>query len=148
MKHVCVGVHVHAEPRRLLATLESLSKHTSQAIDVLLLPDGPDETMKATLDTLSHLTQSGTVDPFGPPACFNRLANATNAEVLILLESGALVGPGWLDYLLAALSEPLNGLAGPSTNRSWNEQAIFPHAGGTPAEVVITARQAARRFGN
>ncbi|HEX6482488.1 MAG TPA: glycosyltransferase [Ktedonobacteraceae bacterium] len=148
MKHVCVGVHVHAEPERLLATLESLRKHTSQAIDILLLPDGPDDATKAVLDTLCDLPQSGTADPLGPPACFNRLANTTNAEVLILLESGALVGPGWLDYLLAALAAPLAGIAGPSTNRSWNEQAIFPQAGGTPTEVVSTARQAARWFGN
>ncbi len=148
MKDICVGVHVHAEPERLLATLESLRKHTSQAIDVLLLPDGPDDTTQATLDTLRDLPQSGTVGPLGPPACFNRLAQATNAEVLILLESGALVGPGWLDYLLAALAAPLHGLAGPSTNHAWNEQEIFPHAGGSLNDVAITARLAASRFGN
>ena len=43
--------------------------------------------------------------------------------------------------------DPGNGLAGPSTNRAWNEQAVFPHAGGSPAQVAEYAAEAARRFG-
>jgi hypothetical protein len=58
-------------------------------------------------------------EPFGPPACLNRLAAATDAPVVMLLESGVLVRPGWLDSLLATLdADPFRGLAGPSTNRA------------------------------
>jgi GT2 family glycosyltransferase len=76
------------------------------------------------------------------------LIAATDADALVLLEGGALVGPGWLDYLLAALAaDERNGLAGPSTNRSWNEQGAFRQAGGSLAEVARTAAEARRRFG-
>jgi GT2 family glycosyltransferase len=149
METICIGVHVHAEPQRLQATLDSLRRNTGQTFDLLLLPDGPDDATKAALNFLRDLHQSGTPDPLGPPACFNRLVTSTNAEIVILLESGALVGPNWLEYLIAALaSDPRNGLAGPSTNRSWNEQAVFPRSGATPAEVAYTAQQAAQSFGN
>jgi glycosyltransferase involved in cell wall biosynthesis len=148
MKRVRIGIHVHVEPERLHATLASLRMNTSRPVDLLLLPDGPDEATKAALATLRNLPQSGTIEPLGPPACFNRLAVATDASVLVLLESGSLIGPGWQDYLLAALeADPRNGLAGPSTNRSWNEQCVFPRSGGTSAEIARTAQEAARRFG-
>jgi glycosyltransferase involved in cell wall biosynthesis len=115
---------------------------------LLLLPDGPDEATRAALAALRELPQAGTGEPLGPPACFNRLAVSTDADVLVFLESGAIVGPGWLDYLLAALdADPRNGLAGPSTNYAWNEQRIAPCGGSTPAEVAHTAAALARRFG-
>jgi len=149
MKTICIGIYVHAEPEGLLATLASLRGNTSYAFDILLLPDGPDEATKTALKSLNDLQQSDTKDAFGPPACFNRLVTTTHAQVVILLENGAKVGPNWLEYLLAALAaDPRNGLAGPSTNRSWNEQAAFPRSGGTLAEIADTARAAAQRFGN
>jgi len=149
METICIGVPVHAEPQGLLATLDSLRGNTRQAFDVLLLPDGPDDATKAALKNLHDLQQSGTQDAFGLPACFNRLVTSTHAQVVVLLESGALVGPNWLEYLLAALAaDPHNGLAGPSTNRSWNEQAAFPRSGGALAEIASTARAAAQRFGH
>src|SRR5262249_52940257 len=75
-------------------------------------------------------------------------ATANAADVVILLESGVVVGPGWLDHLLVAFAaDPQNGLAGPSTNHAWNEQCVFPHSKGTLAEVTRTARDALNRFG-
>ena len=148
MKQVCIGIHVHAEPDRLQATLASLQAHTTPTVELLLLPDGPDEATQAVLATLNDLQQYGTVEPLGPPACFNRLVTSSKAHIFVLLESGALVGPAWLDYILAALdADPRNGLAGPSTNHAWNEQGMFPRSGGTLAEVTLTAQEAARRFG-
>lgn len=149
MNRVCVGVHVHAEPERLHTTLKYLREHTGMAFDLLLLPDGPDEATKAVLNTLRDVPQSGTAEPLGAPSCFNRLATSTSADIVVFLESGVLVGPQWLEYLLAALAtDPHNGIAGPSTNRSWNEQGVFPRAGGTPTEVVYTAKMAESKFGN
>jgi O-antigen biosynthesis protein len=148
MTRVCVGVNVHAEPERLRATLASLRANTPAGVELLLLPDGPDAETAAALSSLAHLPQSGTVEPLGAAACFNRLAAVSGADVLVLLESGSLASPRWLDLLLAALAENgQHGLAGPSTNRSWNEQGAFPSAGGSPAEVARVARVAARRYG-
>jgi len=65
----------------------------------------------------------------------------------VLLEEGAQPAPGWLDHLLRALAEPDVGLAGPSTNWCWNEQAAFPSTRRTSAAIVETALRAERQFG-
>ncbi len=142
---ILVGVPVHAQPTRLYATLATLRQHAPDA-DVVLLPDGPDaETARAI--AASGLPALGTDQSCGAPACFNRLVAHDDASLIVLLESGALVGPGWLEALRAALdADPANGLAGPSTNRAWNEQAAFPGAAGTPAGVTAAAAAAAARF--
>ncbi|MBA2646931.1 MAG: glycosyltransferase [Pyrinomonadaceae bacterium] len=148
MKRVCIGIHLHTEPEQLRATLTSIGANTSEQVELLLLPDGPDTGMQAGLAELNHLTQSVTAEPLGVPACFNRLVTLSDAEILVLLESGAKVTPRWLDYLLGALeTDPRNGLAGPSTNYSWNEQCVYPHTGDTPEEIAHIASDAATRFG-
>lgn len=148
MRRVCIGIYLQAEPERLRATLESLRGHTTAPFELLLLPDGADYATTNSLAALK-LPQSWTGQPLGAAACFNRLASTTDAEVLVLLESGAQVGPGWLDHLLAALdADPRNGLAGPSTNNSWNEQGVFPRGSATVDEIARTASEAARRFGS
>jgi glycosyltransferase involved in cell wall biosynthesis len=145
---VLVGVHVHAEPDRLLATLRALAGPSRRRHDVLLLPDGPDRPTRRALAALD-LPRSTSQEPLGPPACFNRLAAASDAEVVILLESGSVPGPSALDRLVDALErDPSAGLAGPSTNSAWNEQCLFPRAGGGPADVARTARQAAQHYGS
>ena len=149
MTRVCIGIHVHAEPPRLEATLASLRANTPELAACIPLPDGPDAPTSATLAAMRDLPQSGSAEPLGAPACFNRLIAGGDADVFVFLESGVLVGPGWLGHLLAALdADPRNGLAGPSTNRSWNEQAVFPQAGPTPSEIAAAAREASRRFGS
>lgn len=148
MQSICIGIQVYAEPERLLATLDSVRTQTAGSYELLLLPDGPDAATSAQLADLKELKQSGTADVRGAAACFNRLAIETDADVIVFLESGALVGPKWLDRLLAALNaDSKNGLAGPSTNCCWNEQGVYPRAGGTPEEIALTAEAAASRFG-
>ncbi len=140
---ICIGVHAHAEPERLRATLAFLHANTVPAHSLLLLPDGPDPEMRQALRALD-LPQLATDEPRGGAACFNRLAAASDADLLVLLESGCLVGPGWLEALLAALdADPRNGLAGPSTNRAWNEQGVFRGAGGSVDAIAATAAAAA-----
>jgi O-antigen biosynthesis protein len=149
MKSVCIGVQVYAEPDRLRATIDSVRLHTPPGFEMVLLPDGPDRPTQVLLATLSELPQAGTVEPRGGAACLNRLAAYNDAQVIVLLESGCLVAPGWLDHLLAALdADPRHGLAGPSTNRAWNEQGVFPQGGGTAEAVAQCAREAAQRFGS
>jgi O-antigen biosynthesis protein len=146
---ITIGVHVHAEPDRLVDTVRSLQLHAPGA-DVVLLADGPDEATEAAIAgdvTLSGLTQWGTSQAIGAAACLNRLATRSVAEVLVLLESGSIAGPGWLDLMIQAVNVPGRGLAGPSTNRSWNEQATFPGGRGDPEHVRQTAALAVRRFG-
>jgi O-antigen biosynthesis protein len=148
MKKVAVGIHVHAEPERLRATLDTLRAHTRGGVELWLLPDGPDAGTAAALSSLPDLPRSATDTPRGAAACFNRLASAADADVFVLLESGALVGPRWLEHLLAALdADPRHGLAGPSTNSSWNEQGAFLSGVGTGEGIALTAREAERRFG-
>ena len=117
---VCIGIHVHAEPEALEQTLSFVRLHTDATAEVVLLPDGADATTLRALHNvpvLSSLAQWGTPDAQGAAACFNRLATNSDAGVLVLVESGSLVGPQWLDLLLAALDRTGCGLAGPSTNR-------------------------------
>jgi glycosyltransferase involved in cell wall biosynthesis len=145
---VCVGIHVQEEAERLRATLAALRAQTAPGVDILLLADGPDPPTRAALATMGELRQSATAARRGRAACFNRLAAERDADVVVLLESGALVGPGWLERLLEALAaDPRHGLAGPSTNLCWNEQGAFPGVTGTPAAIAATAALARERFG-
>src|SRR5262245_24020051 len=101
---ITIGIHVHAEPERLDATLIRIQRYTGGPYDVLLLADGPDEPTADALARLGGLKRSGTTSPLGAAACFNRLARETDTRLVVLLESGSLVGPGWLEYLKAALA--------------------------------------------
>ena len=145
---VVVGVHAHAEPARLVETVRWLQFGRGPGVEIVLLPDGPDAALSAALGTdpaLSSLRQWGTAEPKGPPACFNRLVSRSDAAVVVLVESGTLLGPGCLTMLVHALAHPGRGLAGPSTNRSWNEQGVFD--GAEASDVARTAALARQRFG-
>ena len=145
---VVVGIHANAEPERLVETARSVQAEGTDGVGIVLLPDGPDPALTAALTTdpvLAVLPQWGTEEPLGPPACFNRLAAGSDAAVVVLLESGTVLGPGCLPLLVAALARPGRGLAGPSTNRAWNEQGAFP--GASSAAVARTAALARQRFG-
>jgi hypothetical protein len=85
MQHVCIGIHVYAEPERLRATLAALRAHTAPPVDLLLLPDGPDAATQAALAALPALPQAGTTMPLGAAACFNRLAAASAAPLLVFV---------------------------------------------------------------
>jgi glycosyltransferase involved in cell wall biosynthesis len=143
MKTISIGVYVDGQLERLESTLASIYANASDKVELFLLLDGV--VLKET--TSNRLKISATSDARGRAACFNRLASLTKTDVVVLLESGVQVAPGWLDRLLAVLAaDPRNGLAGPSTNNSWNEQAAFPHC--SPGQIVATANEAAQRFGS
>jgi len=145
---VCIGVHIHSQPERLAETLAHLQTNTSPAADILLLGDGSDPPTRAALAQLKRHRQSATVDPRGAAACFNRLLRESAAEVLVFLESGSLVGPGWLDLILAALqADSRNGLAGPTTNIAWSLQGAFRDRRANAANVTALAAEARAQFG-
>jgi glycosyltransferase involved in cell wall biosynthesis len=140
-----IGIYAHEAPAGLRATLAAVR---IAACDVVVIADTPDPATAAAIRALAGvhvlwIEGSGG----GPPACFNRLAAAADAEAVILLESGALPAPGALERLLAALGQDGVGIAGPSTNSAWNEQAAFPGHRGSPADVARTGAEAVRRFG-
>lgn len=143
MKSIRIGIYIQSEPQLLHATLKSL--RADGAYPLLLLPDRPDAHTAAALDAISDIPQSRTAQAIGAASCFNRLISH-DADVYIFLESGVVVGRGWLGRLLAALdADPRNGLAGPSTNRSWNQQAL-PAAGSSPNDPAARALDVARRL--
>jgi O-antigen biosynthesis protein len=66
----------------------------------------------------------------------------------VLIESGAVVGPGWLTALLAAFdADPRTGIAGPSTNHAWNEQAVVEQPGRSLDDIAAIAEALRQRFG-
>lgn len=147
---VCIGIAVHAEPVQLAQTLRFLNAFTDPAVQTVLLPDDPDEATARALGADPApvaVPQYPSTGAQGMAACFNRLATNSDTEVVVLIESGVLVAPAWLDRLLAALERPGCGLAGPSTNSSWNEQAITRDARADEKSIRRQAGEALRRFG-
>ena len=148
MTQVAIGVAVHAEPDGLRATLDSLARHTSIEYDCLVIPDGADAATRAALTELRDVVVLDDPGPRGEAACLNVLARTADAHILVLLESGCRVAPGSLEALVTALTSfPTAGLAGPSTNRSWNEQRVFPNAGGSVEDLVRIAGAPRRHAG-
>lgn len=147
-RKVIIGIPVQSEPHRLRATVDSVRRLTLEPFELVVLPDDPDEATKQFVSQLD-VPVIGGAGASGGAAYFNRLANSSDANVIILLESGTRVGPHWLEHLLRGLeADPRNGLAGPSTNNSWNEQCAFQHAGQSDEDVARTAREAEVRFSN
>jgi glycosyltransferase involved in cell wall biosynthesis len=151
MTRITVGIHVHAEPHRLIETLHALDSALPAGAQIVLLPDGPDaQTRRALASTarLRSLPQWGTSADHGTATCLNRLADRADADVLMLLESGSRPASDALDLLLAELTKPDVGLAGPATNRGWIHQNLMPRAGGSPERLAVAARELRERFGN
>lgn len=143
---VCIGVVCGDDGERLLATLARLRQTTPPQVGIVLLPDRPEPALQAQLAQLTAYRQLPGAEP-GGAACFNRLAVASDSAVLVLLEAGALPGQGWLQHLLAPLlADAAIGIAGPSTNRAWNMQQLFPDCGADPAAIDACAATAAQRF--
>jgi glycosyltransferase involved in cell wall biosynthesis len=144
---VSIGVHLTVPDERLLATCSAVENNTALPVELFLLADGAGEPAPAAMSKLAGFCRVGFPVRRGAPACFNLLLREARGEVVVFLESGALPGPGWLEALLLALcDDPRNGLAGPSTNRSWNMQGVFPRA--TGSTLADTALEAHNRFGN
>jgi glycosyltransferase involved in cell wall biosynthesis len=142
-----VGIAVHAQPGRFRATLDAVRATVPASTEIVVVPDHPDGEAEVAL--------RGSGIPVLPPpevrggaACFNRLLGGTDADVCVLLESGCIPADGWLERLLDGLAaDPRNGLAGPSTNRSWNAQGSEPACGSSAQAVASAGRRLAQRHG-
>ena len=139
-----IGIHVCSCEQDLAATLRALHENTALPVELVVLDDLPSGSTAALLPQLRHCRLPA---PGGAPACFNQLVGAA-ADIYVLLEGGALPGDGWLDLLVGALeANPANGIAGPSTNRCWNEQAVTPGCTATAGDMRRQARTLLYRYG-
>lgn len=121
MSELVIGIYCRGQSAALAASLRALWAGTDTDFTPLLLLDGPQPPLPSTWETLPRLTS---LEMLGQGAFINAMKADMPAKVYGFIEAGTLVAPGCIDALLAALlSAPANGLAGPSSNRGWNEQA-------------------------
>jgi glycosyltransferase involved in cell wall biosynthesis len=148
---VRIGIHVCSRQQDLAATLHALHENTSPPFELVVLDDlalGEADWDASTAMAFPQLRHCRIPAPGGAPATFNQLVGA-DADLYVFLEGGALPGPGWLELLVGALeAEPANGLAGPSTNRCWNEQGVAPNCGAAGGDLRRQAAALLDRHGN
>ncbi len=144
-RRISIGVHVTTASPALTDTLVAIHETTGVAFDLLVLVDpAPGE---ATPRIDGEVAQLAVPGPGGAAASFNLLV-ARPADIYVFLEDGVRPGPDWLLKLLRGLdADPAHGLAGPSTNRCWNEQCVAASCGDSPEQVEQTAEALAQRFG-
>ena len=116
-----IGIHVDEDFDRGLATLRSLRRTAAYDRVFLLLDPGVVEDRRVVALHAATVNIVRTASA-GAAGAFNSLIGASTAPEVAFLESGAEVTPGALERLRAALTGPV-ALAGPSTNRAWNEQS-------------------------
>jgi glycosyltransferase involved in cell wall biosynthesis len=146
---VLVGIHVYELPERLNETLCYLRTNAPPATRIVLLADGPDAATRRALASMPQMPVVLREHAAGAATCFNDLLRYADAPAYVFLECGARVGAGCIERLVAALSgDAACALAGPSTNRHWNVQAVFPEGRGDPADVARNAASAATEYGD
>lgn len=144
---VLLGVLVHSPEQEVQATLHAVHESTASPFRLCLLaaPRQEDQVslLQRQLDCCPGVLQLWVAPGAGDAAAFNRLIGES-ADVFVLLEAGARPASGWLDRLLEALAQdPATGLAGPSTNWCWNEQARPARADAVATAGPVQAARAA-----
>jgi glycosyltransferase involved in cell wall biosynthesis len=152
---VTITIHDVAGPAELAVTRTALARHTPEPHDLVLLCQKPEAARPAPVPGASVEATAGELPALllgpgeGAPAGLNRLLTSSSTPYILLLESGAVVTPGWLGRLLAPLADGDVALSGPSTNRSWNEQQVSlgsHRPPRRPAEVEAYAARVLGRF--
>ena len=110
---VAIGVHVHAEPERLLATLESLEANTGDAYECLVIPDGADDATRGVLAGLRGVRIAEDPGGRGRAACLNYRRHATTHPIVILPEWMPRGAPAARGAGRRAAQFATAGLAGP-----------------------------------
>jgi len=151
MTKLLIGIPVRERLDLLDATLASLRREIP-GVPLVLLADGVEHATRQALGRFARMTGARLLSwtpSIGDAACFNRLAQCDEAETIVLLENGVRVAPGSLQRLLHALAaDTTHGLAGPSTNRAWNEQQCAPGTQGDVPTLARVADQLATRHGD
>jgi glycosyltransferase involved in cell wall biosynthesis len=144
--HTLIGIPVREDPAATVQTLARLREHTRDA-SIVLLCDGVDAVSRAALEKSGDARVLAWNRTLGSAACFNRLVQSEEADLYVLLENGALVAPHWLEHIRRALAaDSSHGIAGPSTNRAWNEQLVFADLSPDEASLARAALDAEARF--
>ena len=147
-RRVLMGLHITEATQDPAGTLRRLFQTTPRPFEVRILIDpAPNQAgpLWQGIPTRPDVQIRVIKAPGGTPASFNRLL-AEPADRYVFVESGIHPGKDWLTYLLTALdADPANGLAGPSTNRCWNEQGVAPATRATEPDVKRQAIALARR---
>lgn len=148
-QRVVLGIHVDTVDNRIDSTLLSLSESVGLRFDVVLLNDCADQPDRWS--ALHDIPSLNVGTGAGRVASFNRLISGIEADIYGFIENGVQFAPDCLARLVAALNaDPSIGLAGPSSNRCWNEQGVAAHWGQypfTPARLAAAASALVPRFG-
>ena len=151
MSRVAIGIHAHEEPDGPAARTVAELRRTHAAAGSSCCCCPMDRTRRPAPAIASLRRSAGRRrrrTRAGPRPRFNRLApHSAHADVVVLLESGCRRRrrAGSTPLLAALAAIRANGLAGPSTNISWNEQGASATADGRAAEIATVAREAASR---
>lgn len=145
-----IGLIVQREQDAYLeTTLNSLLRNTDYPSRLIIIGDGTYVENYSYLETFGQrvivLSNSYAM---GLARCSNILLEQTNTPYLVLLHSGAYVGPDWLSLLIRTLKcDSSYGMTGPSTNQAWNQQQLVDHPSGEPSEIDIFAKQLKHKYG-
>lgn len=86
--------------------LAALAEHTSEAHEVIVVDNAsPDETLERLTKDFPHVQVIANTENVGFGPASNQGVEATTAPVTVLLNTDALVLPGWAAPLIAALTE-------------------------------------------
>jgi glycosyltransferase involved in cell wall biosynthesis len=113
-----IGIHVELDLWRTRLTCESLRQRVAYDRLFLLAEPGVPDVDRVARESGASVVR---LVRAGGATAFNALLEVSGAPEVAFLESGAGVAPGALERLRRALGDSI-ALAGPSTNRAWNEQ--------------------------
>lgn len=113
-------IPVHDQPERTLRCLESVWRHTRPRFEVIVVDNASRPPMRAALARLQragrlrHVRRSVN-DSFA--AAVNAGMRVSRGRALVWLNNDVVVGPGWLERLLACLDRARDaGAVGPCTD--------------------------------
>ncbi len=144
-----LGIYSDGEHEALLASVKEL-RNFADDIEIILLGSQalPDS---SRFQVLAELPQLLIGQNDGAPAAFNRLAGYREQGDILFLEAGTILVDECLARLRQAIAASVGAaLAGPSTNRVWNEQCLAeaPHPGASTSRLNVFARTLEKRYGD
>jgi O-antigen biosynthesis protein len=124
-KKVDIIICVHNALDDVQRCLESVLENTSQPYQIILIDDG---SQKATRDYLKDFSTKNSntqllrsEEASGYTYAANRGLRISSSDYVVLLNSDTIVGPGWIDQMVACAETEENiGIVGPISNTaSW-----------------------------
>jgi GT2 family glycosyltransferase len=131
-RRIDVVICAHNALEYLTACLESVRRNRSSATQrIIIVDDGSDDSTAAFLKTFAsshaHVELIRNDQPVGYTRAANKGLAASNAELVILLNSDTIVTDGWAEKMADAVySTPGTGIVGPMSNAA-SFQSIPDH---------------------